>query len=117
MASTLAFTNALNRLAQKGGRPDMSATLAEKLLQRHSDTEVTGPRPDRPVPPLPGPGHDITAPLAIKAFGQMGAAAVFDRDKVVIVADHFTPNKDNRLGRTGEALPRIRQGTGAHPLL
>lgn len=38
--------------------------------------------------------NDITAPLAIKSFKKMGAAGVFDKDKVVIVADHFTPNKD-----------------------
>jgi len=72
----------------------MSATLAEKLLQRHSDTEVTGPGQIVRCRLSLVLANDITAPLAIKAFGQMGAAAVFDRDKVVIVADHFTPNKD-----------------------
>ena len=72
----------------------MSATLAEKLLQRHSDTEITGPGQIVRCRLSLVLANDITAPLAIKAFGQMGAAAVFDRDKVVIVADHFTPNKD-----------------------
>jgi 3-isopropylmalate/(R)-2-methylmalate dehydratase large subunit len=38
--------------------------------------------------------NDITAPLAIEAFGEMGAQRVFDPAKVALVADHSTPNKD-----------------------
>ncbi|MGI6165322.1 MAG: 3-isopropylmalate dehydratase large subunit [Limnochordia bacterium] len=38
--------------------------------------------------------NDITAPVAIKEFAKMGAAKVFDRQRVVLVPDHFTPNKD-----------------------
>jgi 3-isopropylmalate/(R)-2-methylmalate dehydratase large subunit len=38
--------------------------------------------------------NDITAPLAIKSFRAMGAERVFDRDRVALVCDHFTPNKD-----------------------
>lgn len=39
-------------------------------------------------------GNDITTPVAIKEFNQMGTDKVFDEEKVVIVPDHFTPNKD-----------------------
>lgn len=39
-------------------------------------------------------GNDITAPVAIKEFQKMGATKVFDENKVVLVPDHFTPNKD-----------------------
>jgi 3-isopropylmalate/(R)-2-methylmalate dehydratase large subunit len=39
-------------------------------------------------------GNDITAPLAIKAFREVGAQKVFDRERVVLVCDHFSPNKD-----------------------
>ena len=39
-------------------------------------------------------GNDITAPMAIQEFKRMGAKNVFDRKKVVLVPDHFTPNKD-----------------------
>uniref|UniRef100_A0A7C5ENE1 3-isopropylmalate dehydratase large subunit n=1 Tax=Desulfobacca acetoxidans TaxID=60893 RepID=A0A7C5ENE1_9BACT len=39
-------------------------------------------------------GNDITAPLAIKEFRESGAKKVFDRERVVLVADHFAPNKD-----------------------
>ena len=38
--------------------------------------------------------NDITGPLAIKSFRAMGAAKVFDKDRVFLVMDHFTPQKD-----------------------
>jgi len=39
-------------------------------------------------------GNDITAPVAIKEFARTGVTRVFDQDKVALVPDHFTPNKD-----------------------
>ncbi|WP_316900098.1 3-isopropylmalate dehydratase large subunit [Pseudodesulfovibrio indicus] len=72
----------------------MGQTLAEKILQKHTDQEVTGAgqivqcRVDMVL------ANDITAPLAIKSFKAMGAKKVFDKDKVSLVCDHFTPNKD-----------------------
>lgn len=39
-------------------------------------------------------GNDITSPVAIGEFKKCGVEDVFDREKVVIVLDHFTPNKD-----------------------
>jgi 3-isopropylmalate/(R)-2-methylmalate dehydratase large subunit len=72
----------------------MGQTLAEKILQNHTDQEVTGAgqivqcRVDMVL------ANDITAPLAIKSFKAMGAKKVFDQDKVSLVCDHFTPNKD-----------------------
>lgn len=39
-------------------------------------------------------GNDITGPVAIDEFYKLGATKVFDPDKVTIVPDHFTPNKD-----------------------
>ncbi|MDR1247314.1 MAG: 3-isopropylmalate dehydratase large subunit [Clostridiales Family XIII bacterium] len=38
--------------------------------------------------------NDITGPPAIKEFAEMGVKGVFDANKVVLVPDHFTPNKD-----------------------
>lgn len=39
-------------------------------------------------------GNDITAPIAIREFRAAGGKKVFDRDRVALVLDHFTPNKD-----------------------
>ncbi len=38
--------------------------------------------------------NDITAPISIREFRGMGATRVFDPERVVLVADHNTPNKD-----------------------
>ena len=39
-------------------------------------------------------GNDITAPVAIREFDKLGGEDVFDKKKVALVPDHFTPNKD-----------------------
>lgn len=39
-------------------------------------------------------GNDITTPVAVTEFKKIGMDSVFDKKKVVIVPDHFTPNKD-----------------------
>lgn len=39
-------------------------------------------------------GNDITSPVAINEFEKNGFSSVFDRKKISLVMDHFTPNKD-----------------------
>ena len=39
-------------------------------------------------------GNDITSPVAINEFEKCGADSVFDKDRIALVLDHFTPNKD-----------------------
>ena len=39
-------------------------------------------------------GNDITSPVAVREFEKTGVKEVFDKAKVAIVPDHFTPNKD-----------------------
>ncbi|MFZ5426351.1 MAG: 3-isopropylmalate dehydratase large subunit [Thermodesulfobacteriota bacterium] len=72
----------------------MRQTLAQKILQGRSteaitqDGQIVQCKVDLVL------ANDITAPLAIKSFKKMGAAKVFDKDKIALVCDHFTPNKD-----------------------
>lgn len=47
--------------------------------------------------------NDITGPMALPIFAQM-AEEVFDRDKVVFVPDHFTPNKDIKSAENAKAI-------------
>ena len=69
-------------------------TLAEKILAAHSGKKRVNPgelinvRVDLIL------ANDITAPLAIKEFRRIGVNRVFDPQKVVMVPDHFVPNKD-----------------------
>ena len=39
-------------------------------------------------------GNDITAPIAIEEWRKIGATQVFDPAKIVLIPDHFVPNKD-----------------------
>jgi len=69
-------------------------TLAEKILAAHcgkkkvSPGELVSVRVDLVL------ANDITAPLAIQEFKRIGVDRVFDPKKVVMVPDHFVPNKD-----------------------
>ena len=39
-------------------------------------------------------GNDVTTPVAVNEFRKAGFTEVFDREKISLVMDHFTPNKD-----------------------
>ncbi|MBZ2172047.1 3-isopropylmalate dehydratase large subunit [Nitratidesulfovibrio sp. SRB-5] len=72
----------------------MAHTLAQKILQAHTDEAITAAGQIVRCRVSLALANDITAPLAIKSFRAMGAKKVFDRDKVALVMDHFTPQKD-----------------------
>ena len=72
----------------------MAHTLAQKILQKHTDQKIEGTGQIVQCNVSMVLANDITAPLAIKSFKAMGAKSVFDKDKVALVMDHFTPQKD-----------------------
>lgn len=39
-------------------------------------------------------GNDVTTPVAVNEFSKAGFSDVFDNEKIALVMDHFTPNKD-----------------------
>ena len=69
-------------------------TLAEKILAAHSGKKKVSPGEFINVRPDVILSNDITAPIAIREFRRMGVKKVFDPSKIVMVADHFVPNKD-----------------------
>ena len=69
-------------------------TLAEKILAAHSDKKRVSPGEFINVRVDLILANDITAPIAIKEFQRIGVKRVFDSKKVVMVPDHFVPNKD-----------------------
>lgn len=69
-------------------------TLAEKILCAHSGKTAVAPGEFLNVKVDLVLANDITAPLAIKEFARLGVKRVFDPKKVVMVPDHFCPNKD-----------------------
>jgi 3-isopropylmalate/(R)-2-methylmalate dehydratase large subunit len=72
----------------------MGMTLTEKILAAHAGLEEVTPGQLIRVPVDLVLANDITAPIAIREFERIGVGKVFDRSRVVLVADHFVPNKD-----------------------
>jgi len=69
-------------------------TLAEKILAAHTDKRELSPGELINVRVNLILANDITAPIAIREFQRIGVDKVFDPQKVVMVPDHFVPNKD-----------------------
>ena len=55
--------------------------------------------------------NDITGPMALPIFKKM-ANKVFDKDKVVLVPDHFTPNKDIKSAENSKAIREFSREQG-----
>ncbi|MGL6106794.1 3-isopropylmalate dehydratase large subunit [Romboutsia sp.] len=72
----------------------MGMTMTQKILAAHANLEkveagqLIQANLDLVL------GNDITTPVAINEFNKIGFDGVFDKSKIAIVPDHFTPNKD-----------------------
>ena len=69
-------------------------TITEKILAAHAGLEEVYPGMLINAKVDIALGNDITAPIAIEEFRKANGKKVFDQDRVVLVSDHFTPNKD-----------------------
>jgi len=69
-------------------------TIAEKILAAHAGlSEVeSGQLIECSVDTVLA--NDVTAPIAIREFRRIGVPRVFDPERIVLVPDHYTPNKD-----------------------
>ena len=72
----------------------MGMTIAEKILAEHAGLERVEPGQLINAKVDIALANDVTAPVAIGEFKKIGIEKVFDRERVVLVPDHFTPNKD-----------------------
>jgi len=72
----------------------MAMTVTEKIIAAHAGHKAVKPGELVNVKVDVVLANDITAPGAILEFKKIGVAKVFDSQKVVIIPDHFTPNKD-----------------------
>ena len=72
----------------------MGMTITEKILAAHAGRENIAPGEIVNCDVDIALGNDITAPIAISRFNEVEAKEVYDRKKVVLVPDHFAPNKD-----------------------
>ena len=72
----------------------MGYTIAEKILLAHTGKKDIKPGEFIEAKVDIALGNDITAPIAISEFKKAGFKKVFDKNKVVLVPDHFAPAKD-----------------------
>ncbi|HEA47461.1 MAG TPA: 3-isopropylmalate dehydratase large subunit, partial [bacterium] len=82
----------------------MGLTITEKILAAHAGKKKVKPGEFIEARVDIALGNDITAPLAIEEFKKSGKKKVFNRKKVVLVPDHFTPNKDAPSARQAKIL-------------
>ncbi len=84
----------------------MPQTITEKILAGHCGKPSVSPSEFIEAQVDLCFGNDITAPIAIEEFRKAGIARVFDKSKILILPDHFTPNKDIK---TAEQTKMMRQ--------
>ena len=77
----------------------MGMTMTQKILAKHAglDSVVEGQLIRAKLDMVLG--NDITSPVAINEFQKNGFDSVFDRTKISLVMDHFTPNKDIKAAK------------------
>jgi 3-isopropylmalate/(R)-2-methylmalate dehydratase large subunit len=88
-------------------------TITEKIIAAHSGRESVRPGEFVYADVDIGLGNDITAPIAINEFEGAGISKVHDPDRVVLIPDHFTPNKDIK---SAQQCKQIREFARKHAL-
>ena len=77
----------------------MGMTMSQKILAYHAGLDEVKPgqlinaKLDMVL------ANDITAPVAINEFEKCGADSIFNKEKISLVMDHFTPNKDIKAAK------------------
>ncbi|MCX5679961.1 MAG: 3-isopropylmalate dehydratase large subunit [Candidatus Omnitrophica bacterium] len=90
----------------------MGHTITEKILLKHTKTKEIHPHEFIHARVDICLGNDITAPFAIEEFEKLGAKSVFDKKKVVLVPDHFTPAKDMKSANQCKILASFAKKYG-----
>ena len=91
----------------------MGMTITEKILARHAGVDAVEPDQIIECSLDIVLGNDITAPIAISEFEKMGVLDVFDRERIALIPDHFTPNKDIK---SAEQVNMLRQFARKHDI-
>ncbi|MFR5906371.1 MAG: aconitase/3-isopropylmalate dehydratase large subunit family protein, partial [[Ruminococcus] torques] len=89
----------------------MGMTMTQKILAAHAglDTVEAGQLIEAKLDIVMA--NDITGPMALPIIRQM-SDKVFDKDKVVFVPDHFTPNKDIKSAENSKAIREYAKEQG-----
>ncbi|RLB94991.1 MAG: 3-isopropylmalate dehydratase large subunit [Deltaproteobacteria bacterium] len=85
----------------------MGQTITEKILAAHAGRDVVVPGEIINVRIDIALANDITAPIAIELLEAANIPSVFDREKIVLVPDHYVPNKDIRSAEQVQIMRRF----------
>ncbi len=89
----------------------MGMTITEKILAAHSGLDSVRPGQLVNAKLDVVMCHDVTTPPAISMLQKLGMDRVFDPDKIVVIPDHFVPNKDIK---SAELAKRLRDWVREH---
>lgn len=92
----------------------MSMTMTQKILAAHAGLDSVAPGQLIEADIDLALANDITGPVAIRELAKAGMDKVFDREKVALVMDHFTPNKDIK---SAEQCKECREFAKKHDLV
>ena len=87
-------------------------TMAEKILAAHAGLEEVRPGQLVECGLDLVLANDITAPIAIKVFNELGADRVFDSERVCLVPDHYAPNKDIKSAEQAKTMRDFARAQG-----
>ena len=87
-------------------------TMAEKILAAHAGLEEVRPGQLVECDLDLVLANDITAPIAVRVFNELGAQEVFDRDRVCLVPDHYAPNKDIKSAEQAKTMRDFARAQG-----
>ena len=91
----------------------MGMTITEKIIAAHAGVESVRPGEFVYADVDIALGNDITAPIAIDELRKAGIDKVFDPNKIALVPDHSTPNKDIK---SAELCKVLREFSREHDL-
>ena len=92
----------------------MGMTMTQKILAAHAGLEsvTAGQLIEADLDMVLG--NDVTSPVAINEMNKFGKNSVFDKTRISLVMDHFTPNKDIQ---SAENCKQVREFAMAHDIL
>lgn len=82
----------------------MGYTITEKILLAHTKAKAVKPGDFITAKVDFCFGNDITAPIAIKEFERIKAKKIFDKTRIALIPDHFTPAKDLKSANQAKIL-------------
>mgnify|MGYP000079277704 CR=1 FL=1 len=90
----------------------MGMTVSQKIIASHAGKEYVAPGELVNCKLDVILGNDVTAPVAIAEFEKLGIDKVFDPERIVLVPDHFTPNKDIKSAEQNKIMREFARRWG-----